>query len=104
MTPATGPALEQTERDHVFTKRMNLQASKNYSRVWINEDLAPAARRTKTMVRLNARQAHEKGIPCRNNKFSVTVNDVRYHENDLAELPSPSSTENIKQIKMTQTQ
>ena len=92
--------LKYSDRDHVFAKRTNLKDSKDFSRVWINEDLAPSARRTKTMVRLITRQAHEKGIPCKNNKFSVTVDDVKYGESNLAELPSPLSTQNIKQIQI----
>ena len=92
--------LKSSDRDHVFVKRTTLKNSKDFSRVWINEDLSPGIRRTKTMVRLLARQAQEHGIPCRNNKFSVTVNDVKYGESNLAELPPPLSTQNIKQIQV----
>ena len=92
--------LKQMERDHVFSKRVNLKTSKDYSRAWVNEDLAPTARRTKTMVRLIAKQAHKKGVACKNNKFSVTVDDIKYNENRLTELPHPLSTECIKQIRI----
>ena len=52
------------------------------------------------MVRLIAKQAHDKKIPCRNNKFSVTVNGINYKEGDLNKLPTPLSTKNIKQIQI----
>ena len=98
--PVVVTFLKSSDRDHVFAKRTSLKNSKDYSNVWVNEDLAPAIRRTKTMVRLIARQAQEKGIACRNNKFSVTVNDVKYDERSLTELPPPLSTQNIKQIQI----
>ena len=92
--------LKQSDRDHVFYKRTSLKDSRDYQRVWINEDLAPAARRAKTVVRLIAKQAQEKGIPCRNNKFTVTVGDVKYSENNYNELPSHLSVKNVKQIQI----
>ena len=92
--------LKQADRDHVFAKRTSLKSSKDCSRVWINEDLAPTARRTKTMVRLITRQAHEKGIPCKSSKFTVTVDNTKYGDDNLNELPPPLSTQNVKQIQI----
>ena len=92
--------LKQADRDHVFASRTHLKGSRDFSKVWVNEDLSPPTRRTKTMVRMIAKQAYDKGIPCKNNKYSVTLDDVRYNESDLRELPQPLSTQNVKQIQM----
>ena len=92
--------LKQSDRDYVFSQRMNLKDSKDYSKIWINEDLAPSVRRTKTMVRLIAKQAYDKGIPCRNNKFSLTVNGIKYSGEELKELPAPLSAQDLKQIQI----
>ena len=92
--------LKQADRDHVFAKRVNLKTSRDYGRIWINEDLAPAARRTKTVVRLVTKQAQNKGIPCKNGKFSVTVGDIKYNENTLTELPNQLSVKNVKQVQI----
>ena len=92
--------LKQSDRDHVYARRINLKKSKDYSKIWVNEDLAPNARRAKTMVRLITRQANDKGIPCKTNKFSITVDNVKYSESNLDELPQTLSTKNIKQIQI----
>ena len=99
-TPIVVTFLKQSDRDHVFYKRINLKNSRHYKRVWINEDLTPTARWAKTMVRLISRQAQEKGMQCRNAKFSVTVGDVKYSENTFSELPVPLSTQDVKQIQI----
>ena len=92
--------LKQSDRDHVFYKRINLKNSRDYKQVWINEDLSPTARRAKTMVRLITKQAQEKGVQCRSTKFSVTVGEARYNENSFDELPLPLSTQEVKQIQI----
>ena len=81
--------LKQADRDHVFAKRVTLKTSRECSKVWVNEDLAPTARRAKTMVRLINRQAHEKGVPCRSSKFTVTVDNIKYNEDTL----NPANTQ-----------
>ena len=92
--------LKQADRDHVFAKRMSLKDSKDCKQVWINEVLAPPARRAKTMVRLMTRQAQEKGVPCKTSKFSITVDNIKYSEESLRELTPLLSTKNVKQVQI----
>ena len=90
--------LRQGDRDMVYANRMNLRKKRDYKQVWINEDLGPASKKTRNMIRLIARQAQTEGIDCRTGKYAIHVNKEKYDASSLDELPPPLHPSNVKQV------
>ena len=89
---------KQSDRDLVYSRRMNLKRTADYSRVWINEDISPASRRKREIIRLITREAHDQGIDCRSGKYAMHINNVKFDENNLDDLPPPLHPTSLKQV------
>ena len=90
----------QADRDLVYSKRMDLKHTENYQKVWINEDVSPASRRRRDIIRLITKEAHEQGIDCKSGKYAMHINNVKYDESNLDDLPRPLHPSNLKQVQI----
>ena len=98
--PITVTFLRQGDRDLVYARRMNLKHSKEFKRVWINEDLGAVSSKTRNMIRLITRQAQQQGIDHKTGKYNIQIDNVRYGEHNLGDLPPPLNPSTLKQIQI----
>ena len=90
----------QSQRDMVYYKRMDLKRTQDFQFVWVNEDLGPASKRKKNVIRLITKQAQEQGIDCRTGKYAVHINKVKYDDSNLEDLPPALHPANMKQVQI----
>ena len=90
--------VKTTDRDEVYSKRINLKHSQAFSKVWVNEDMGQTARRKMNIIRMVARQAQAQGVQHKATKFSIQIGDEKYDERNLEDLPSHLSLDKIKTI------
>ena len=82
---------KQKDRDYVFSLRTNLRESANFYNVWLTDDVAPTARRTKSVIRQVNRLAKDEGTHCTSTPFSLTIDRQRYEAANLDILPDQFS-------------
>ena len=92
--------VRHADRDLVFSKRSELRKTKGQKQVWVNEDLGQASRKKRNMIRLIAKQAQAEGVEHRTGKYAIIIDNKRYDENNLEELPLPLHPSSIKQIQI----
>ena len=88
--------MRQDAKEFVFSKRANLKNSDRFSRVWVVDDVTPSMRRFKSVVREVAKEARSSGAKCTSTPFSVTIEDKKYTEANLQDLPRAFSLETVK--------
>ena len=84
----------QADRDMIYAWRIDLKHSNRFTRVWINEDVSPASRRTRDLIKLISREAQNQGIDCRTGKYALHIDRKKYDQSNLADL-QPTS---LKQV------
>ena len=87
-----------SDRDEVYSKRANLSLNHEMSRVWINEDLGHNSRRAVNLIRMVARQAQLQGIPHRVSKYAIHIDNEKFDERNLEELPQEISLSKVKTV------
>ena len=92
----------QADRDMIYAKRTELRFSRDFSKVWINEDVSPASRRRRDLIRLISREAQQQGVDCRTGKYAVHIDKKKYDGNNLDELPPQLHPGNLKQVLIDQ--
>ena len=92
--------LKQADRDLVYSKRMELRNTANFKNTWINEDLGAASKRKRNLIRLIARQAKIQGIDHRTGKYAIHVDNVKFEDGNLDELPPSLHPTSIKQVQI----
>ena len=92
--------VKQADRDLVYSRRMELKNSADYKNTWINEDLGPASKRKRNMMRLIAKQAKIQGIDHRTGKYAIHIGKEKFEEGNLDELPPPLHPTSIKQVQI----
>ena len=90
----------QADRDMIYSRRMGLKHSEEFSRVWVNEDISPASKRKRDLIRHISKEAEQQGIDCRTGKYAIHINSKKYDENNLDELPLPLQPISLKQAKI----
>ena len=93
----------QDDRNVVFSCRTNLRKSRHFSRVWVSEDVTARTRRTRNILREVAKEVRNDGARCLATPSSVTINDRKYTEENLDELPPKYAVDKIKMKKMGDT-
>ena len=91
---------KQSDRDRVYSKRMDLKRTEHFQKVWINEDVSPASRRRRDIIRLIAKEAQEQGIDCKSGKYALHIDHVKYDESNLDDLPPPLHPTHLKQVQI----
>ena len=84
----------------VYSSRMALRDSTEYRRVWINEDMSMASKRKQGLVKLITREALQQGIDHKSGKYAIHINNTKYDNNNLDELPPQLHPSNLKQVKI----
>ena len=92
----------QADRDLVYAKRFDLKRSPDYHRVWVNEDLNPASKRKRELLRLIAREAQNQGIDCQTGKYAIRIDHTKFDDTNLEDLPTKLQPSAIKQIRIDQ--
>ena len=87
---------KQKDRDYVFSLRANLRESANFYNVWLVDDVAPTAQRTKNVIQQVNRIAKDEGAHCTSTPFSLTIDRQKYDAANLDMLPNQFSLEKIK--------
>ena len=95
--------IRQDDRNMVYAKRTQLRNSQQLARVWISEDVTPQTRRARNVIREVAKEARNHGARCQATPNSVTINDRKYTEENLEDLPSEFATEKTKMKKLGNT-
>ena len=85
-----------SDRNLVYENRTILSKTKEFARIWINEDLGQVAKRTRNVVRQVAKQAKRAGREISATKYAVYIDKVKYDETNFDELPDDVSMESIK--------
>ena len=92
---------KQKDRDYVFSLRTNLRGSENFYNVCLTDDVAPTARRAKSVIRQVNRMAKDQGAHCTSTPFSLTIDRQKYEVANLDMLPDQFSLEKIKTKQVT---
>ena len=92
----------QADRDMIYARRMELKHLEGYQKVWINEDISPASKRRREMIRLISREAQQQGIDCKTGKYTIHLNKARFDDNNLEDLPQPLRPSSLKQVQIDQ--
>ena len=95
--------IRQDDRDMVYLRRMRLSKSQHFKRVWVSEDVTPRTRRARNVIREVAKEARNNGARCQATPSSVTINEVKYTEENLEDLPSQFAAEKTKMKKIGDT-
>ena len=90
----------QADRDMIYGKRMELKKSRDYTRIWINEDVSPASKRKRELIRLISNEARQQGIDCRTGKYALHINRKKFDENNFSDLPESLQPISLKQMRM----
>ena len=91
---------KQADRDFIYAKRFDLKKSKEFQRVWVNEDMGPISKRKRSIVKLIAREAQAQGIDCRSGKYSLSIDKKKFDEDNLDDLPPRLHPTQLKQIQI----
>ena len=95
--------IRQDDRNLIYAARTQLRKSRNFQRVWVSEDVPPQTRRTRNVIREVAREARSQGARCQVTPTSVTINNRKYTEANLVDLPPELAVEKIKMKKIGDT-
>ena len=88
------------DRDLVYTKRFDLKRSADYHKVWINEDLNPASKRKRELLRMITKEAQQQSHDCRPGKYAIHIDQTRFDDNNLDDLPQKLQPANLKQVRI----
>ena len=92
----------QADRDLIYSKRFDLKRTHDFQRVWINEDLGPASKKKREMIRLIAREAKLQGVDCRTGKYALHVDGTKFDHNNFEDLPPQLQPSSLKQVQLDQ--
>ena len=91
------------DRNLIYTNRSQLRKSRSFQKVWVSEDVTPQTRRSRNVIREVAKEARNQGVRCQATPGSVTINNRRYTEANLDDLPQEYAVEKIKMKKLGDT-
>ena len=89
---------KQSDRDMLYAKRFDLRKTKDFQRVWVNEDMGPLSKRKRGLIKLITREAQNQGVDCRSGKYSLTIDKKRFDDDNLDELPPKLHPSLLKQV------
>ena len=92
----------QSDRDLIYAKRAELQHTNMHKRVWINEDLNPALKRKRGLIRLITKEAQQQGFDCKSGKYNIQIDKAKYDEDNFDDLPPQLHPTSLKQVQIDQ--
>ena len=90
----------QTDRDLVYGKRMELKFTRDFQKVWINEDLGALSKRKRGIIRLISREAQLQGVDCRTGKYVLHIDNKKIDHENLDDLPHQLHPTSLKQVQI----
>ena len=90
----------QEERDMIYSRRFELKGTKDYQRVWVNEDMGPLSKRKRGLIQLITKEAQRQGVDCRTGKYSISIDRKKYDGDNLDELPCKLHPSLLKQVQI----
>ena len=90
----------QTDRDLVYGKRMELKFTRDFQKVWINEDLGALSKRKCGIIRLISREAQLQGVDCRTGKYVLHIDNKKIDHENLDDLPHQLHPTSLKQVQI----
>ena len=95
--------IRQDDRNMIYANRLQLRKTRNFQRVWVSEDVTPQTRRSRNVIREVSKEARAQGAHCSATPSSVTINNRRYTETNLDDLPPEFAVEKTKMKKIGDT-
>ena len=95
--------MRQDDRNFIYSKRSQLRNSPHFSKVWVTEDVSSRTRRVRGIIREVAKEARSQGVQCVATPVSVTINNRKFTETNLDDLPPEFGVEKTKMKKMGNT-
>ena len=89
----------QADRDEVYARRVQMKKTADFHDVWLNEDLGQNSKRANTLIRLVAKEAQKQGIEHKASKYAINIENKKYDDKNLDELPSPLTLHDVKTVK-----
>ena len=90
----------QADRDGIYSRRLDLKHTKNYQKVWLNEDLGALSKRKRGLIRLISKEAQQQGIDCKTGKYSIHLDKKKIDSENMEELPPPLQLTTLKQVQL----
>ena len=91
---------KQSDRDMIYTRRFDLKRTKDFQRVWVNEDMGPLSKRKRSLIKLITKEAQAQGVDCRSGKYSLTIDKKKFDEENLEDLPPKLNPTQLKQVQI----
>ena len=91
----------QTDRDLIYARRFDLRKTRNYQRVWVNEDLGPAEKRKRGLIQMISKQAQQQGVDCKTGRYTLQIGRDKFDENNLSDLPPLLQPTSVKQVMVS---
>ena len=98
--PISVSFVRQSDRDLVYSRRTNLGRSRDFKKIWVNEDLGAQSKKACSMIRLITRQAELQGVDHRSGKYAIHIDRVKYDDNNFEELPTKLTPSSVKQVQL----
>ena len=95
--------IRQDDRNMVFASRIQLKNSRLFARVWVSEDVTPRTRRTRNVIREVVKEVRNQGARCSAPPSSLMINDKKFTEDNLEDLPPAFAVEKVKMKKIGDT-
>ena len=83
-------------RHEFYNQRFNLKNKKDWSRVWLNNDVSDPTRRWREAMRAITILCRDNQTDCKLRSESITIKDHKFWINELERIPSPYSLEDAK--------
>ena len=90
----------QSDRDLIYEKRFDLKRTKDYQKIWVNEDMGALSKRKRGLIRLITKEAQQQGVDCCTGKYSITIDKKRYDDDNIQDLPSKLHPTQLKQVQI----
>ena len=90
----------QIDRDMIYAKRFDLRKTKEFQRVWVNEDMGPLSKRKRSLIKHITKQAQIQGVDCRSGKYSLIIDKKRFDDENLDDLPMNLHPTQLKQVQI----
>ena len=91
------------DRNMIYTGRTRLRNTQHFQKVWVSEDVTAQERRFRGVIREVAKEARSQGSRCIATPNSVTIDEKKYTEMNLEELPPNVAVEKIRMKKLGDT-
>ena len=83
-------------RHEFYNARFNLNDKKNWTRVWVNDDVSEETRRRREAMRAISILCRDNKVDCKLRSDSIVIKGRKFWISELEKIPSPYSLEEAK--------